>query len=491
MDYMIAMIRMTMIRMIESKRKSVVTTYCVMTLCLIGSIFSVADETYAQDLQQQIYYARDRVLPALVHIQPVISNYRTGKLVKQSIVGSGVIIHPDGYVVTNYHVAGRADYIVCTLADKEQVRAKLIGGDPPTDLAIIQLDLSDYKGKLVVADFGDSDSLQVGQQVIAMGSPLALARSITSGVISTLDRYFPEDTRLPTGERTGQYNLWVQTDAAINPGNSGGPLVDLQGRVVGINSRAQIFANNIGFSIPSNIVREVSNELIANGKVVRSWIGIHCQALQDLESWFGTTENEGALISSIDPDSPAEVAKLRAGDMILAINGQPVSARFSEQIPAVYRMIAEQKPGSELALLVQRKNERFNVLVRTQELGLLQGEDLECPNWGFAVKAITQQMALDYQLDETDGVLVSGVKRPGPGFSGGLRSGDVITKVEGRGIDNFSDFSLIYTELADTVEKGLLLTVRRGGAVRFVVVKSEKNGSETSDSSGPTKDSEK
>ena len=231
------------------------------------------------DLQERIYYARDRVLPALVHIQPVIRNYDTGELEKQAVIGSGVIFHKDGYVVTNYHVAGKAVRIICTLYDKEQVPAEFVGGDPMTDLSVIKLDLSKYDKPLQPAEFGDSDSIHVGQYVLAMGSPLSLSRSVSAGVISTRDRYFDDDVRLPTGEQTGKYNLWIQTDAAINQGNSGGPLVDLDGRVVGINSRATLFANNIGFAIPVNVVKEVTAAILDHGAVERSWIGVHAQAL--------------------------------------------------------------------------------------------------------------------------------------------------------------------------------------------------------------------
>jgi serine protease Do len=443
-------------------------------LLLLFARAPVSAKVATESLQSRLYHARDAVLPALVHIQPVVSDYRTGKKRKQSIVGSGVIIHADGYVVTNYHVAGKAQHILCTLHDKEQVEAVLIGGDPSTDLAVIKLDLSDYKGVLSVADFGDSDSLQVGQQVIAMGSPLALARSITFGVISTIDRFFTEDARLPSGERTGQYNLWLQTDAAINPGNSGGPLVNLDGLVVGVNSRASTFANNIGFSIPSNIVRAVADELIANGKVSRSWIGVHFQPLQNLENWFGSKDESGVLIASVDAKAPAQLAHLSAGDIIKSINGVQVSARFNEELPDVYRRIAESPIGSELELIVQRNGETFTALVRTRELGVLQGEDLECPEWGFTVKEITRQMALDYQLTSDSGVYVTGVKRSGPANEGGLRGGDVITRIDGIDVADLAAFTLLYQERVDSKQELTMLTLRRGGAVRFAVVKPEK-----------------
>ena len=160
------------------------------------------------------------------------------------------------------------------LSDREIVPAKFVGGDPLTDIAVIKLDLSAYHGTISVAEFGNSDSVQVGQYVMAMGSPLALSRSISVGVISTKDRYFSPDVRLPSGERTGEYNLWIQTDAAINPGNSGGPLVSMDGKVIGINSRATMFANNLGFAIPINIVKQVTQAILTDGKVTRSWIGL-------------------------------------------------------------------------------------------------------------------------------------------------------------------------------------------------------------------------
>jgi serine protease Do len=422
-------------------------------------------------VQQDIYIARDRVLPTLVHIQPVITDYRTGKMVKQAVVGSGVIFHKDGYVLTNYHVAGKAERIICTLYDKEQIKAILVGGDPLTDIAVIKLDLADYKGRLKVAELGNSDSIQVGQYVMAMGSPLALSRSVSCGVISTVDRYFSGEARLPSGEKTGMYNTWIQTDAAINPGNSGGPLVDLNGRVVGINSRAIMLANNIGFAIPINIVKHVAESIISNGKVVRSWIGVDCQELQNLENWFGTAINEGVLLSSVDPHSPAEEAGLRAGDIILKVDGHPVSARFAEELPAFYKMIADYPIGSPLALEVFRGDKRIDMTVTTRELGDILGEDLECKEWGFTVKGITKQMAVDNQLDDTLGVFVSGVKAVGPAADAGLRSGDVIRGINEIPSYTFDDFYARYNEFIEAKAERVLLTIKRGISTKFILLK--------------------
>ncbi|MEW5924646.1 MAG: trypsin-like peptidase domain-containing protein [Candidatus Zixiibacteriota bacterium] len=422
-------------------------------------------------LQQEIYMARDRVLPALVHIQPVITDFRTGKMRKQSVVGSGVIFHKDGYVVTNYHVAGKAERIICTMPDKEQVKAELIGGDPLTDIAVIRLDLSQYSGNIQIVELGDSDQLQVGQYVLAMGSPLALARSVSCGVISTTDRFFPGETRLPSGEKTGIYNNWIQTDAAINPGNSGGPLVDLNGRVVGINSRATLFANNIGFSIPINIVKEVVKNILEKGKVTRSWIGVQCQELQNLESWFGTELNEGVLIASLDAKSPAEDAGLKAGDIILKMDGQPVSARFAEELPAFYKKIADHPIGSIIAMTVRREDKTIYVNVMTHELGEILGEDLECKEWGFTVKGITKQMAIENLLEDTLGVFVSGVKRVGAAAEAGLLRGDVIQGLNEKPTLTFQEFFDVYNEMVESGVEKVLLTVKRSESTKFVLIK--------------------
>ncbi len=428
------------------------------------------------DLQQQFYFARDNVMPALVHIQPVIKNYKTGELEKQSVVGSGIIFHPDGYVVTNYHVAGRAERIICTLDDKELVKAEYIGGDPMTDIAVIKLDLSDYKGIIKVAELGDSDLAQVGQYVMAMGSPLSLSRSVSVGVISTKDRYFSNNVRLPSGERTGKYNLWIQTDAAINPGNSGGPLVDLTGKVIGINSRATLFANNLGFAIPVNVVKEVTEAILTDGKMTRSWIGLQCQALQELEDYFGMEQKTGVLVSSIIDNSPAEKGFLKAGDIILELNGESVSARFKEELPLFYAQIAKISPGSEIQLKVLRNEEIYTFQIITSELGANQGDIFECKGWGLTVKDITRQMIAEDGIKDSLGVFVEGVKNSIIADDGGLRRGDVISKINNIEINDLAGFVIRFESITENKDENVFLTIKRNGATRFVVHPIDKDG---------------
>ena len=438
-------------------------------LIVLSAAIGVSPVFGQSEYQEQIYHARDQVLPALIHIQPVIIDYMTGREKKHPVVGSGVIISADGYAVTNYHVAGKAERIICTLSDREQVPAKLVGGDPATDIAVIKLDLSDYKGKIIPAMLGNSDSLQVGQAVLAMGSPLALSRSVSMGVISMVNRFFPGDIRLPSGEKTGQYNNWLQTDAAINPGNSGGPLVDLDGEVIGINTRGVFFAENIGFSIPINVVKEITQTLIKYGRVDRSWIGVHAQPLQDMESFFGADANRGVLIASVDPGSPAEEAGLAAGDIILKYDGHDVSARFEEEIPAFYQMVASSPVNQKVDLTILARGKEEHRTVTPRLMGDLEGRDFDFERWGFTAKSITTQMALDYRLTDTVGVFVTQARMPGPAFTADLQGGDIIKKVDKQPVDDLDQLMQIYQAMED--ENKILLTVHRQGNIRFVLIK--------------------
>jgi len=286
-------------------------------------------------LQEAIFAAGAEALPAVVHIQPISEVYTSGKKEKQTGVGSGVIVSVEGHIITNYHVAGKAKKLLCTLSNKEKVTASLVGGDPLTDIAVCRLDPGQVTGEVHYARFGDSDNLRVGEYVLALGSPLALDRTLSLGVVSCADRYMSDRMRLPSGERTGSFNTWIQTDAAINPGNSGGPLVNLDGEIVGINARTAMFADNLGFAIPVNTVKDVYRQILETGEVKRSWIGVEIQPLQELETYFGTGQRRGALVSHVAPDSPAAEAGLAEGDVILFYDGKPLSARFKEEIPRI------------------------------------------------------------------------------------------------------------------------------------------------------------
>ncbi|MFQ5791607.1 MAG: S1C family serine protease, partial [Acidobacteriota bacterium] len=304
----------------------------------------------SQDLQSRVLSARDRVAPALVNVQPITDVYSSGERRSATAIGSGFIFDEQGHVITNYHVAGKARRLIITLSNKQRVPGVLVGEDPLTDIAVLKLDLDPDQELPEPAVLGDSDRLEVGEYVMALGSPLALQRSLSFGVVSSKDRYLPDNFKLPSGEKTGSFNTWIQTDAAINPGNSGGPLVNLRGEVVGVNARGAFGASSIGFAIPINIVRDVAAELIANGRVSRSWLGLDFQPQEELVQYFETGHQTGVIIRSVEPDSPAERAGIRAGDVLLAYRGQDLSARFHEELPTIYKLIADTPVGEEVEL---------------------------------------------------------------------------------------------------------------------------------------------
>lgn len=425
-----------------------------------------------RNLQQQIYWARDRVLPALVNVQPVVRDFSSGQKEKQRVTGSGVLIRDDGYVVTNYHVAGQSEDVLCTLWNKERVRARLVGGDPLTDLAVLQLDYAAYEGERPrAAVLGNSSRLQTGEMVMALGSPFALSRSLSFGVVSTTDRFLSPDFRLPSGEKTGFFNTWIQTDAAINPGNSGGPLVNLAGEVVGINTRAFALANNLGFSIPAEVVRGVVEAIIGQGRVERSWIGVEVQPLQELEDVFAAESGQGVLVSDVEPDSPAMQAGLRAGDLLLEVEGEKVSARFYEEIPAFYSLVAHMPVGREIDVTFAREGVRQTARMTTQEYGRPSGIDFEVREWGFAVRSITKQMALDRRLPDTSGVLVGGVKSGGAAEQAGLLPNDVIRSVGETPVETLEAFRKCYEALVEEKKDRVMLSVKRRDSSRFVLLK--------------------
>ena len=415
----------------------------------------------------------NRLLEAVVRIDVREVSFEQGARRFVAGVGSGVILSKDGLVLTNAHVASPyAVEISITLPSLERVSAQLVGWDHWTDLALIRLDVDEVKRRGLTfqhADFGNSDKLYVGETVYAVGTPYGLTRTVTRGIISNDRRYFEDDEGVH-GYETGTFNNWLQTDAAINPGNSGGPLVTEDGKVVGINSRGFIGADNLGFAIPANVARRVVDELLAHGAITRSYIGLVPGTLQDLEHFYGLALNIGMLVKSVDPGSPAARAGLHGGDVLLAINGQTVDGRFPEQLPPIQNAIASLPVGSTVRLSVKRGTETLDVPVVTERLESRMGEEWAFDKWGVSVRKVSRAYARENQLDSDLGVIVLGVQPGFPAAVAGLAPGDIITRVNQQPLADLATLKGLYDQY-DRQPASLLVEVTRERRVSLFILK--------------------
>ncbi len=332
--------------------------------------------------------------------------------------GSGVIVDPAGYILTNNHVIENAQDITVRLSDSRKFTATLVGRDPKTDLAVLKVDAP---APLPTAELGDSERLRVGQWVIAIGNPFGLDRTVTVGIVSATAR-----TRV--GVTT--YENFIQTDASINPGNSGGPLLNLDGRVIGINTAIVAAGQGIGFSIPINEAKLVMGQLIARGKVTRGWLGVVIQDLTDeLATSFGVREREGVLVADVMKGGPGETAGLKPGDVIVQLGTTKI-----REVPDLQRRVANVAPGQSIDLGVIRDQapQRFKVRVGEMPAEDTTAAELETGPEGFGlqVEPLAPDTAERLGLPFSHGLLVTDVASGGPAERAGLRRGDVILEVD-------------------------------------------------------------
>jgi serine protease Do len=368
-------------------------------------------------------------------------------------LGSGVIVDKRGYIVTNNHVVKDADEITVTLYDKREFKGKVVGKDPKTDLAVVKIDQDD----LPVATWGDSDTLKVGEMVIAVGSPYGLSHTVTSGIVSATGR---------ANVRITDYEDFIQTDAAVNPGNSGGPLVNVKGEVVGINTA--IFSTTggyqgIGFAIPSSMVRIVLDSLIKEGKVTRGWFGVTIQPITpELAKEFNIKEEKGALVSDVLEGSPAERAGLKRGDVIVEFRGKEVSDPNS-----LRNMVAGTPPGVEAEVKVVREGERKAFAVKVAELPTeekaFKGE-YENVLKGVQVQELTADIRKSLGVPEkVKGVVVTFVEE-----AVGLERGDVIIEVNRTPVPGVKEYDAVVSKIKP--EGTVLLLVYRDGGIIYLTL---------------------
>ncbi len=384
-----------------------------------------------------------------------------GREVHPQGMGSGVIISADGLILTNAHVVKDADEIKVTISDKRSFNATVKGIDVESDIAVVKIDAKD----LPIAHLGDSDKLQVGEIVFAIGNPFGLNRTVTSGIVSATGR---------TNVGIIDYEDFIQTDAAINPGNSGGPLVNIDGDVIGLNTAIATRSGGyqgIGFAIPSNSAKLIMDDLVQHGKVKRGLLGVNIQDMNEsLAKSFGRGDAEGALVSQVIEGSPAEKAGIKAGDIILKYNNEVVKGAAN-----LKNIVGREKPGSSATLTIYRDKKTMQIPVKIAErtdktvaskTGSGSSTAETSNDLGIEIEKTPADVASKMDLKEGQGLLVKDISSDGVGARMGLRSGDVILEVDGATVSDVASFNKAVSEAKKN--KVIRLKVQRGKAKIFL-----------------------
>ena len=387
-------------------------------------------------------------------------------------LGSGFVIDPSGYIVTNHHVIAQANEIKVKFQDEKELKAKLIGQDKLTDLALLKVE---SKEPLPYVKFADSDKSRVGHSVIAIGNPFGLGGTVTSGIISAFNRDI----------NSGPYDSFIQTDASINKGNSGGPLFNLDGEVVGINSA--IFSPSggsvgIGFSIPANLAKPIIEQLRKFGKTQRGWLGVRIQEITpDIAKSLGLKDEEGVLISMVNPGEPAEKSGLKAGDVIIEFNGQKI-----KDVRSLQRTVAESAVESKAKVKVWRnrkfKNftvklgelEKFNEVAQSEEQKdeEVTSDELELDDIGLRLMGLNKQLRTKYNVPKNiKGVVITAVKKGSLAAKSGLNVGNVILQISQTEIKKPEDVKKIFDKAKKDKLESLLIQVHLDGFSRFLILK--------------------
>jgi len=424
--------------MIFQNRRSwaLLVVVSLLTTFFSGKIFG-ADAVEPQ--RQAIDEAVARVRPSLVRIQVVATQYYQGREVKFEESGSGVIITKEGHVITNHHVAGHATRIVVILPSNEEVPAELVGTDALADISVVKLTPENPR-EFTPVEFGNSDLMQVGDSVLAMGSPLAMSQSVTLGIVSNKKMVMPQafaSARFTLdGEDVGSLVRWIGHDADIYPGNSGGPLVNLKGQVIGINE----ISFGLSGAIPGNLAQAVARQLMEKGRVSRSWLGVEIQPLLKEDK-----DDRGALIGGVVEDSPAAKAGFASGDILVRVAGKDILVRYAEEIPLLNQMIADLPVGQEFEAIVLRDGKEKTLKVRTTEREQSQPETFELKQWGITVRDISALAEREMKLKSRDGVLVTSL-RPGGACNDAkpqVEGSDVLVEINGAFVRNVAEMQAI------------------------------------------------
>ena len=417
-----------------------------------------------EEIQTVITTLAEQAKPSVVNLFPIPTTGWNQERSRErppsgSGSGSGFIVDSAGYIVTNNHVIGEAAEVEVRFSDKSKLIAQVVGKDPDTDLAVLKVETAH---PLPSATFGDSSTVKVGQWVLAVGNPFGLDRTVTLGVVSGIGR---ENINL------SRYENFIQTDASINPGNSGGPLFNLHGEVIGINTAIINFAQGIGFAIPSNMAKQVIEQLLTTGKVVRGWLGVGIQPLTpELAKKFGVMENEGVLVNEVFEKDPAELAGIKPGDIIIKIDDAVVDSPNK-----MSRLIGTITPGATAKIEVVRDLTHVILNVplterRDEPVVVSRPQARTEAKLGLDVQDLTAGLAEKFNLRESTGVLITKVETGSLAQAEGLREGDLIKEVNRIDVSSMRDFNATLSRIrrGDTV----LLRVLRENRAFYVVLKS-------------------
>ncbi len=419
----------------------------------------------------QVDAAVKAVYPALVRIHVVSEEGGSGRMQKGRSSGSGTIISPEGFILTNHHVAGHATRITVRLADRQEVHATLVGTDPLADLAVLKIDKKDLRNPdapLPVASFGDSSALRIGDVVLAMGCPAGISQSVTQGIVSNTEMIAPGGPMRLDGEVVGELVRWIGHDAVIFPGNSGGPLVNLKGEIIGVN---EIGIGSLGGAIPANLAKKVSEELIAAGKVRRSWIGMSSQPL--LKKSDATS---GILIGGVLAGGPADTAGIKAGDVLTKMDGREiVASRAAEDIPVFNRMVLETPVGAVISAEGVRDGKPISWKITTAEREPSEPREKELISWGITARSLTVLMAKHMLRDDNKAVVVQSLRPGGAAVASkpAISPGDLIIAVDGKPTPDLAELIKVSQDITSgkTVPVPVLVSFEHDGRNFLTVVK--------------------
>ena len=420
----------------------------------------------------RIAAARDRVLPVVVSILTVRQEFRQGEPSLSVSSGSGTVVSAQGHIATNAHVTQNGKSFRVVFANGRELPARLVGTDTLSDLAVLQVQPPKPE-TFAYAEFTRELDLQPGDTVLAMGAPWGLSNSMSAGVVnnprrllvSLFDDEAEYEDSLSEDEPTGRYYAWIQHDASIAPGNSGGPLVDLNGRIVGVNTRGMIVGGDLAFAIPGSEAGRIVNTLIAKGRVERVALGVRLRSLK------GTPYTRGVLVNSIERDSPPEEAGVRAGDRILSLNGEPVTALQPVDVPQVQQAIAELPIGSKVKLRIDRGGKQLDIVLDARPQPPERGKEKALAAYGLSAVPLTEAMGRRRNLDTESGVLVTGVRPGGPAAVARpeINPGTVITAVDGKPVASMDDMLRHATAAGE--DKHLVLQLETNGQQRLSLLK--------------------